>query len=76
MSILYYCIIWYVLGIIGCFLGILTDIKKGQDFTVSDLIISIFVSLLGLLTFILGAGYYLSSSNFTSIVLVEGDKRS
>lgn len=46
---------WITLGAIGCVLGTLRDLRRGDDFTVSDLIVCVFGSLGGVITLAIGA---------------------
>ena len=75
MSVLGFVIIWYLLGITGCVLGEKTDMSKGKNFTINDLLGGMFWSLFGAIIFMFGLSYFLKHSNFGNRVLVKGNQK-
>lgn len=70
-------IIWYLVGLIGCVLGTLSDLADGCDFKVSDLIQCVVLSVFGPCTLVLGLVAYVSNKNTGSKfnkTLIKGKK--
>lgn len=72
MLILMIC--WYSLGLLGCGLASYVDIKRGEDFTLSDLLISLFMSIFGFLVFACAVGHAIKYNPMKPIVLIKGKK--
>lgn len=76
MEVILFCIGWYMIGVVGCVLGTLSDLSNRTDFNFSDLIMNIFIALFGPVTFSLGLVAYATSSNSGKFnkTLIKGKK--
>ena len=76
MDLISLCIVWYILGLIGCTLGTLSDLSDGCDFTVSDMIMNLVIASFGAVTLILGFIAYVTNTNVGKFnkILIKGKK--
>lgn len=74
MNLLIFAFIWYMFGVVGCILGVKSDLSRGVDFKLSDLFISILISFLGFFAFFLGLCEYCSKNNLSDPTLIKGNK--
>lgn len=73
MDLISLCIVWYILGLIGCTLGTLSD---GCDFTVSDMMLNLVIASFGAVTLIFGFIAYVTNTNVGKFnkILIKGKK--
>lgn len=69
------CIGWYLCGLVGCALGVSTDLDRGEDFTVHDLLGSVFLGIGGVVVLALGLCVYLTHHMQNSKVLIKGKRK-
>jgi hypothetical protein len=67
-------VIWYVIGLLGCALGIWTDLKRGENFTLADLFVSLIASVGGLVLLMCTIDHYIKHNRIQPIVLIKGKK--
>lgn len=72
MIVLIVAIVWYVLGMMGCFAGILADISRGFDLTVRDIFIAALLSLGGPVMLVAGLNEFIKEKEFFDRVLIKG----
>ena len=75
MSILMWCILWYLCGLLSCFVLVYIDLKKGMDYTLGSLFLDIMISILGPFFFIVIL-YYLYNILYLKTkdkILIKGD---
>ena len=65
-------VVWYVLGVLGCWAAALTDIDRGFDLTLRDVFIGAFLSLGGPIMFISGISAFIQHKDFFDRVLIKG----
>lgn len=65
-------VVWYVLGVLGCWAAALTDIDRGFDFTLRDVFICAFLSLGGPIMFISGISAFIQHKDLFDRVLIKG----
>lgn len=65
---------WYIVGLVGCAIGVYVDMKLGEDFKVSDLLLTLFISLFGVVPLLLGVGYWFSKNKVADIVLIKNKR--
>lgn len=74
MSLLIFAIIWYIIGAIGCALAATSDIKRGLDFTLIDLIGCVIASSVGFIALMLGFMEYSKYHKIPNMTLIKGKK--
>lgn len=74
MSPLLFCVIWYLSGAFGCALGVKSDLSRGIDFKLSDLIACVFISILGMFALLLGVCELSKNTKYESPTLIKGSK--
>jgi len=74
MSLTLILVIWYIVGMVGCAIGVYVDFKLGEDFKLSDLLLTLFISIFGVVPLLLAIGYWFSKSDVTDIVLIKSKR--
>lgn len=74
MTFLIFAIIWYIVGAIGCSIAVISDIKRGIDFTIWDLILCVIGSFLGFVVLVIGISEYSKYHKIPTITLIKGKK--
>lgn len=74
MTPLTFMLVWYILGAVGCALGVKSDLNRGIDFSLSDLMLCIVVSFFGPVSLIIGVCEYSKYSEHVSPTLIKGKK--
>ena len=74
MTPLIFMVVWYILGAVGCALGVKCDLDRGIDFKLTDLFACMAVSILGGFALILGVCEYSKNSKLVSPTLIKGKK--
>lgn len=72
-----YVFLWCLTGLIGCIFAGYTDLKRGGDVTVGDVILMIISSIAGLIIFFLALAYffkYNKKCNPFNFVVIKGKK--
>lgn len=69
MTFTLFCIIWYMIGVLGCVLGTMVDLEKGIDFTRRDAVGCSLISLFGVITFVIGLTGYLSLTEKSKVIM-------
>lgn len=67
--------VWYLCGVLGCVAGTASELRDGKNFTVGDLVGCTFAALGGMLTLVIGVGFYLSSISKSGKVLIKGKRK-
>lgn len=68
----FYATIWYLIGLAGCILPTWLEVKKGEDFTLEDLILMVIFSVTGPIIAVVGIFYYFDKAE--PHVLIKGKK--
>ena len=69
------CIGWYLCGVLGCVAGVASEVDRGIDFTVGDLVGNAFGALGGVITLVAGGGIYLMQKANSGKVLIKGNRK-
>lgn len=72
-----YFVLWYIIGLAGCILAAYTDLKRGGDVRVVDIILIIISSVAGLIILLIAIAYfykYNKKYNPFNYVVIKGHK--
>lgn len=67
-------LVWYIIGTIGCCIAVTSDIRRGIDFTIWDLMLCVIGSFLGFVMLIIGVFEYSKYNKIPTITLIKGKK--